>query len=273
LLGKGAAQTQKEQAASALEAQKQLGSLAELEIKRTPTELDIIEQQVKIDTMIKDMDQIGVEKELSPLERQKRELEIDKLQQDLAKKQTDEDRKKITAGQEVEVLQNKVDSITSIMGTLEDFTGEITKDQKIANEAIENLVGTTGLGRTALLSRYTVKNRNLVSTIHQLTAQDTLDTLKNLKKSGATLGAISEKELNILQSAANKLNDWEVKKDGVGVGRWNAGEEEFKVELRNILESTQRLQDAARADAGTTTGFTQESADTPNAGLDSIFAQ
>lgn len=236
-------QEQKAAATTDLERLKLEGDLAKIRESKTKTDLEIISEKLEIEKLQKENELIGV---TDPKKAEKNQLEIDKLRQELGKKENEENKARIAAGQEVEVLQTKIDDINEIIGLKE---GMSKSEIASANEAIENLVGTTGLGRTALLSRYTEKNRKLVGFIGQLTAQDTLDTLKNLKKSGATLGAISEKELDILQSAANQLNKWEVKKDGVGQGRWNTSESLFKAELKKIAGSAKRLQDAARKDA------------------------
>jgi len=226
----------------------------DVEFRNANLDLDVAKAQASIDKIYNDITRSG---EITVSE----QLQLQKLEQDKITAQAKVDKAKIKAGKQADTLDSKIDLIDSLLGTGENATA---KEKKDAEEAIENLVGTTGLGRTAILSKYTVKNRALVGGIGQLVSQETLDTLIELKSSGATLGAISEKELDILQSAATQINKWEVKdkETGLGVGRWNAGEEQFKAELQKIKDATIRLRDAARADAeagqglGNQTSFT-----------------
>lgn len=77
--------------------------------------------------------------------------------------------------------------------------------------------------------------------IHKLVGGLTLDNLIAAKSRGATFGALSDSELNILATSATTLNDWEIKdKRGQGTGVWNIDEDSFKRELRTIQELTQR---------------------------------
>ena len=58
----------------------------------------------------------------------------------------------------------------------------------------------------------------------------------NLKARGGTLGALSDQERILLQSAATKIGTWEIKKDGIGTGRYRVSEEDFKAELNRIKD-------------------------------------
>ncbi len=77
--------------------------------------------------------------------------------------------------------------------------------------------------------------------IHKLVGGLTLQSLIDAKSRGATFGALSEGELNILANSASALNDWEIKDSkGNGTGFWNIDEKSFKKELDNIKTLTQR---------------------------------
>ena len=221
---------------------RQEGGLTELEQLREVSEIEKI--NADITKIYNDISSGGV---TDGLDMQKKLLEIQKLQQDVNKKQADEDQKSVDAGNEVDMLQLKIDDWGQMIGLKE---GQTQQEKDDWNEAIENLVGTGPLGRFPITSRFTEKNKALVGTIAQLVSIETLDTLKNLKKSGATLGAISEKELAILQSAATKINRWEDKdENGIGKGTWNTSEDLFKAEIKRMRDSVIRLQDAALIDS------------------------
>ena len=87
--------------------------------------------------------------------------------------------------------------------------------------------------------------------VKQLISSETLSTLLQLKAAGGTLGAISEKELQILQNSATKINSWQ-QPDGT----YKIGEKEFRAELQRIKDATQRVLDASNQPS---TGVTIES--------------
>jgi len=88
-----------------------------------------------------------------------------------------------------------------------------------------------------------------------LISAQTLETLKNLKKTGATLGAISEKELNILINAQQSLG---AVIDGDTItGRFELDEGAFKTELKTMRMAAMKTYVAASmgADAYAAGGF------------------
>jgi len=77
--------------------------------------------------------------------------------------------------------------------------------------------------------------------VHKLVSGLTLDSLIAAKARGATFGALSEGELNILANSASAINDWEIKDGkGNGTGIWNIDEGTFKTELKSIQDLTRR---------------------------------
>lgn len=96
-------------------------------------------------------------------------------------------------------------------------------------------VGTNPLARTSLTSWATGERQNFVAGVKQLTSQETLNALLELKAGGGTLGALSEGERFMLQESATKIGGWEIKdKNGIGSGFYNASEKDFKKELLNL---------------------------------------
>lgn len=87
---------------------------------------------------------------------------------------------------------------------------------------------------------YSGKGSDFAGGIHKLVSGLALDSLISAKARGATFGALSDKELELLANAATAINDWEIKKDGVGQGVWDIDEVSFKRELDTIKELTQR---------------------------------
>lgn len=93
-------------------------------------------------------------------------------------------------------------------------------------------VGTNPFARTSLTSWATGARQNFVAGVKQLTSQETLNALLELKAGGGTLGALSDGERFMLQESATKIGGWEIKDDnGNGTGFYNASEKSFKEEL------------------------------------------
>ncbi len=96
------------------------------------------------------------------------------------------------------------------------------------------------------------KTQEFVGAVGQLISTETMNTLLNLKKSGGTLGALSDSERIMLRNAASKIGAWEIEdpktKQIVGYG---VDEESFKRELR-VLQALAKK--AATESAGVSLG-------------------
>lgn len=114
---------------------------------------------------------------------------------------------------------------------------DISNVQNLINDKnIRTAVGPTRLSRFigAGWDRLTGGRQNFIAGVEQLRSQLTLDSLIQAKARGATFGALSEGELNVLSASASKLASW-AKKDGNGnVVAYNASEKDFKAELEKI---------------------------------------
>ncbi len=121
--------------------------------------------------------------------------------------------------------------------------------------------GIAGFAKGALkgtVDDVTGAGQAFAGSVHQLTSQSTLNQLLELKAAGGTLGALSDQERIMLQNAATKLNDWEIKtgsgENRIGTGVWNIDEKNFLKEL-NTLKTLTR---SAIERAGGYTDLTQE---------------
>lgn len=103
----------------------------------------------------------------------------------------------------------------------------------------------TGVGLLALpfdaYDKITGSGQDFAGGVHKLVGGLTLQSLIDAKARGATFGALSEGELNILANSASAINDWEIKDSkGNGTGVWNIDQASFKRELDKIKELTNR---------------------------------
>lgn len=117
-------------------------------------------------------------------------------------------------------------------------------DNLIKNPALKVVVGPTALARAPLSPQRLVgATDNFLASVSQLTSAETLQTLTDLKKSGTSLGSVTEKELQLLKESATKIAKWEVVKDGVVVG-YKIDEGSFQKELQSLKKHTQNYLDS-----------------------------
>jgi hypothetical protein len=87
---------------------------------------------------------------------------------------------------------------------------------------------------------------NYVAGVQQLTNQETLNNLLQLKQAGGTLGALNESEGQMLRDAATKINNWAVKDADGNVTGYNTSEENFNAELQRLRDLAQKAVDKAK---------------------------
>ena len=115
--------------------------------------------------------------------------------------------------------------------------GNITTiDSLTKNNAIRSVVGPTGIARFIGrgFDNATGSRQNYIAEVEKLRSQLTLDSLINAKAKGATFGALSEGELDILSKSASKLGTWAITDKSGKVTGYNASEKAFKAELDKI---------------------------------------
>ena len=99
------------------------------------------------------------------------------------------------------------------------------------------IVGIPGLVKDAY-NKLTGKAQNFIADVEQVRSQLNLDTLINAKANGATFGALSNEELNMLSQAGTKLGKWAIKDKQGNVVGYNASEKDFQKEINQIANFT-----------------------------------
>lgn len=103
----------------------------------------------------------------------------------------------------------------------------------LKDSGLNSAVGPNYLGRFSVVNQLSGTKSNFIASVQKVTSQLTLDSLIRAKGSGATFGALSDGERELLAAAATKLNSWAITKDGKVTG-YNAKESDFKAELDRI---------------------------------------
>jgi hypothetical protein len=125
----------------------------------------------------------------------------------------------------------------------------------IDHPGMTGTVGAYGIARWTPLTIDKAAKTDFIAGVEQLVSQDTLNTLINLKAQGGTLGALSDQERVLLQSAASKIGTWRLTdKDTGKVYGYETSEANFKKELGEL----QRLAKLAIQRAGGTTNLGQD---------------
>lgn len=147
----------------------------------------------------------------------------------------------------IPVMQDKIDTINILKDhsglSSRVGTGILTRTPTGTLGALGKVGTVAGLATLPgdIKSKLTGSGQDFAGGVHKLVGGLTLQSLIDAKARGATFGALSEGELNILANSASAINDWELKDDkGKGLGVWNIDEKSFKKELDTIQNLTRR---------------------------------
>lgn len=113
---------------------------------------------------------------------------------------------------------------------------KVTDLTKLANDkrGLPASVGTTGVGRIGVFERLFGERQNFIAGVTQITDQLTIDNLVKAKQNGATFGALTDGEREMLARSATKINGWAQKDKNGKITGFNASEKDFKNELDRI---------------------------------------
>lgn len=84
------------------------------------------------------------------------------------------------------------------------------------------------------------QTQNFIGGVENVTTQIVGKTLTDLKAQGATFGALSDAELQLIQNAATKINAWAIRDDNGKVIGYNIDQNSFKQELDTITNKMKR---------------------------------
>ncbi len=107
------------------------------------------------------------------------------------------------------------------------------------------------------------QKQEFIADVEQLISSGSLNALIDAKSKGATFGALSDKELDIIGQSYTKIKQWQVregnKPDGKVTG-YNVAEGTLRAEIKRLRESTVRLKEGlakGEGNKGTTSGGVQ----------------
>lgn len=140
---------------------------------------------------------------------------------------------------------------------LEDYKNKLTLVDEVLNSgALSAVVGPSPLGRVGYAyNRATGEMQDFTAKVNQLTEGLTLQSLIDAKAKGATFGALSEGELNLLAKSATRLNSYK-KLDSNNNIYYDVNESGFKSALKEIKDLTQKAYEREGGSNFVTTGNT-----------------
>lgn len=146
--------------------------------------------------------------------------------------------------------------IVDVADTLQNVIAREKSQQAIelkTHKGLNTAVGTTETTRGKLFGkvpitfdRLTGQVQSFIGGIQQLVSGLSLDALITAKSRGATFGALSDTEMQILSSSATQIGTWVIKDEGGNVIGYNIDEKRFKAELDSISKTLLLGQDPNR---------------------------
>lgn len=135
--------------------------------------------------------------------------------------------------------------------TASSFTEKVNQIKGLEeNKYLDSAVGPNYFARLSPLSKITGGKQDFVAGIQQLTNQETMDKLLQLKQAGGTLGALNESEGQMLKESATKINNWAIKDKNGNITGYNVSEDAFKGELARLRNLAQKAVDTAKGVSG-----------------------
>ena len=96
------------------------------------------------------------------------------------------------------------------------------------------LIGALSQTGKQMYSQLSGAEQEFIGSVEQLTSRLTKESLISAKEQGATFGALSEGEMNLLAQSATKIGKWARKDEDGNVVGYNVNEKAFKKELQTI---------------------------------------
>lgn len=158
---------------------------------------------------------------------------------------------KATNMQNASTAQTFTDKVNQIKGIQEDKGGEASA---VGSNFMSRDTGGILSGSiykmmhpiTTAKNFFTGAKSNYIAGVQQMTNQETMDKLLQLKAAGGTLGALNESEGQMLRDAATKINNWAIKDEAGNITGYNTSEANFNAELKRLKDIAQKAVDKAK---------------------------
>lgn len=121
-------------------------------------------------------------------------------------------------------------------------------DALLTHRGLNGAVGANPFARSSPdFNAFTGVRQDFIASVQQITSELTLDKLIQAKANGATFGALSDGEREILAASASKISTWAIKDSAGNIKGYNTSEKSFKAEIQRIRDLTNRAVEKASA--------------------------
>ena len=131
---------------------------------------------------------------------------------------------------------------------------ERVKDLKdlLMHTGLNSSVGPKAFLRTAIADQFGNK-QDFLGKANKLVSQEALQSLIDAKSQGATFGALSDREMDLLKAAATTLGTWETGGTfGIGTDEgYNISEKKFKEEIQRMIDGYEEILKEASGEGDT----------------------
>jgi len=104
----------------------------------------------------------------------------------------------------------------------------------LTDKGLNSAVGPNYMARFSAVNQLTGVKSNFIAGVEQMRSNLNLQALIDAKAKGATFGALSDQELQVLASTATKIGTWAIKDKGGNITGYNVDEKSFRKELDKI---------------------------------------
>lgn len=122
-------------------------------------------------------------------------------------------------------------------------------DEAINSSGMKGVVGPYAIARWTPFSPDKSERQNFIASVEQLIQQETIDKLIQSKAAGATYGALSDGEREMLAKAASKIGTWRILDKTGKVTGYEISEDLMKKELETIKDLAQKAKDRILGDS------------------------
>lgn len=135
-----------------------------------------------------------------------------------------------------------ISNAESMIASLKSLYNPETGEQHGGMNAAVGPAGTGFFSRTWISEPFKEQNRTaFLGIANQIVSKKALDELISAKSQGATFGALSDREMDILKSAATKLGSWEIKDKDGRVKGYKTTEENVRKAIEDMIKDYDAL--------------------------------
>ena len=146
-----------------------------------------------------------------------------------------------TNEKDISGLQETIYSLKAMTDNVDYISQRIASNDYAFNDMLKDDASSAFMAKKIGWELIDPQTKSLIAYVEQIVSQKALDALIRAKAQGATFGALSDREMGILKSAATKLGSWEIRDKNDKVLGYATDKNSFKKEIDNVRNSINYL--------------------------------